>query len=361
MPATGGIQTWCLELARYLAGHGHDVWVGAPALPSGDQEPSWFEQERFRVERLPCPASWGSWLFAVLPFWLRRQSWRPEVVITAQWPLLQGLLWLDRRIPVINLVHGRELLSGIWGPLTSRIARLFLTRASMHVCNSHAVQSMLQRIQPRVPSCVIHPGVDPQTFFPVSGFADHGPLQQDDWVVLSLGRQVRRKNTRALVRIWPKVLQRYPQARLCIGGGGPELPVLQKLVQQGQLQHSVFFLGRIPDQDLNAWYSRAQVFAMPCLEDSRDVEGFGIVFLEANACETPVIGSRSGGVPDAIAEGISGILVTPDDDQALLEAICKLIEPSPANKILGQQARQRVLDSLTWDHCNAQIEDLCRI
>ena len=125
---------------------------------------------------------------------------------------------------------------------------------------------------------------------------------------------------------------------------------LENLVAELALQKHVRFLGFVPDATLIDWYNAADIFIMPSrlgTGTDRGVEGFGIVYLEANACNTPVIGGRSGGVPDAVEDGLSGLLVDPQSPQDIADAIAKLLADPAYGRRLGEQGRSRVLKRFT--------------
>jgi len=134
-----------------------------------------------------------------------------------------------------------------------------------------------------------------------------------------------------------------------VGGSGPDSFRLKRLCDTLNLQDHVKFLGRIPEEELPYYYSLADVFVMPAKSDPPDVEGFGIVFLEANACKTPVIGSKSGGIPDAIVDGETGLLVDENDAEQLAMAIWKLITNDELSHQMGEAGRKRILSEINWD------------
>jgi len=125
---------------------------------------------------------------------------------------------------------------------------------------------------------------------------------------------------------------------------------LENMVVELKLENHVRFLGFVADEDLIEWYNAADIFIMPSrlgTGSQRGVEGFGIVYLEANACKTPVIGGRSGGVPDAVEHGSSGLLVDPEDPGDIAAAIAKLLADPPYAQRLAAQGRARVLTQFT--------------
>src|SRR5690606_26058687 len=133
-----------------------------------------------------------------------------------------------------------------------------------------------------------------------------------------------------------------------LGGTGPEREALMRLAVSSGLGETVLFPGRIADGEMNAHYSLADVFALPSLSERGDIEGFGIVFLEAGACETPVVGTLSGGIPDAIADGETGLLVPAGNRESLAEALVRLLKNKAMARDMGRRARERIENGFTW-------------
>jgi len=206
--------------------------------------------------------------------------------------------------------------------------------------------------RPRCPLHLIHPGVDPQAFRPVdAAFLRARYGLGDAPVIVSLGRMVARKNLRLLIEAMPAVRSAVPGARLVLGGTGPERESLMARAGELGLQGSVAFPGRIADGEMAAHYGLADVFCLPSLASRKDVEGFGIVYLEAGACEVPVVGGRAGGVPDAVADGETGLLIDPASRVELEGALIALLSDRERGRAMGRRARERILKDFTWDAC----------
>lgn len=126
---------------------------------------------------------------------------------------------------------------------------------------------------------------------------------------------------------------------LLIAGEGPERSFLQQLVRDLELERHVHFLGSISQQELRHYYSEADVFLMAGRETPEDVEGFGLVYLEANACGPPVVGARVGGVPDAVWDEETGLLVPPDVPSATADALLRLVTAPDLARRLGERDR----------------------
>jgi phosphatidylinositol alpha-1,6-mannosyltransferase len=143
-----------------------------------------------------------------------------------------------------------------------------------------------------------------------------------------------------------------------VAGDGQQRPALEALATSIGVEDTVEFLGYVPDEDLPSLYNAADVFAMPNRREGTSVEGFGIVFLEANATGTPVVGGRHGGVTDAIEDDETGYLVDPEDSQAVADAIDRLLSDDDLRHSLGEAGRERVEASYTWDDVGAQLRSI---
>jgi phosphatidylinositol alpha-1,6-mannosyltransferase len=176
-------------------------------------------------------------------------------------------------------------------------------------------------------------------------------------VILSVARLVHRKGIDTVIEALPGLAARFPDLMYLVVGDGPERVRLEALVRRLGLEARVRMLGRLAHDDLVACYNACDVFALPVRDEAEDVEGFGLVFLEAGACGRPVVGSRAGGVVDAVVDGETGLLVAPDDPAALAEAIGRLFEDRELAARMGRAGRERVLASGTWDHAARAIAE----
>jgi phosphatidylinositol alpha-1,6-mannosyltransferase len=351
-PEEGGIQTYLHELVRRFAARGHDVRVLCPGRP-GDGEPIPGPKEIVRLRCIGTSFLWAR-LLTYLPGYLRS---RPTVshVLYAQWQGAAGALLAPKGgRKEFSLVHGRELLTSVFGPaLQPAIMRRAFARLDGAFPNSNEVLRLTRdRARPACPLHLIHPGVDPQAFRPVEArFLRERYGLGDAPVIASLGRMVARKNLRLLLEAMPAVRRAVPGTRLLLGGTGPERDGLMARAGALGLEKEVLFPGRVAEGEMAAHYSLADVFCLPSLASKKDVEGFGIVYLEAGACEVPVVGGRAGGVPDAVAEGETGLLIDPASREELEGALIALLSDRERRREMGRRARERILRDFTWDAC----------
>lgn len=167
-------------------------------------------------------------------------------------------------------------------------------------------------------------------------------------ILLTVGRLVPRKGHDLVIQALPTVLAAVPNTVYLIVGAGPNEQTLRNLVTEFRVTDQVVFCGEVAAAELPAYYAAADVFVMPSRETDDDVEGFGIVFLEAAAFAKPSIGGRSGGVSDAIADGVTGVLVDPDSVDELAQALCDLLSDPAKADAMGTAAKERALDDFQY-------------
>lgn len=282
---------------------------------------------------------------------------RPQVVQLATaaegYVALQLHRWL--RLPYVVYAHGNEILDA--ANSTWDKPRLSLRRAARVLANSQFTADLVvkagvdsQRI------VVLHPGCDVEWYQPreVSAESRLRILRghTNARVILSVGNLVQRKGNDMVIRALRAVLHDVPNALYLIAGDGPYRSELESIALQAGVGDRVIFAGSIPDEQLPEIYSLADVFVLPSRMrlESSDVEGFGMVFLEANACGKPVIGGRCGGIPDAIADGSTGFLVDPLDPREIAGSIVRLLDNPELGRQMGLQGRQRVVRDFAWNH-----------
>lgn len=168
----------------------------------------------------------------------------------------------------------------------------------------------------------------------------------DRRLLLTTGRLVERKGHDTLIRALPDIIRCVPNVHYIIAGTGVNRSNLEELVRSLELEKYVTFTGYVSDSELAGLYSICDVFAMISRElaENGDVEGFGIVFLEANLFRKPVVGGESGGVPDAVVNGKTGLLVDPDSLSEVKESVVKLLVDRELAEELGSAGYARVIE-----------------
>lgn len=208
---------------------------------------------------------------------------------------------------------------------------------------------------------VAYPGVDSARFRPeVDGSAVRARHAKDgELMLLTVGRLQRRKGHDLVIRAMAELAAR-PELRYVIVGGGEEEETLRTLARACGVADRVDFAGKIPDEELPAYYAACDVFLMPNRADGADIEGFGIVFLEAQATERPVIAGRTGGAPEAVAEGETALLVGGDDPSELARALDELAGSPELRARFGRAGRERAAGLFTWNDTARAVAALQR-
>ncbi|MFG2781664.1 glycosyltransferase family 4 protein [Streptomyces prunicolor] len=197
------------------------------------------------------------------------------------------------------------------------------------------------------------PGVDEKVFHPGSGGAEVRERLglTDRPVVVCVSRLVPRKGQDTLILAMPRILARQPDAVLLIVGGGPYEKELRRLARETGVTDSVRFTGAVPWAELPAHYGAGDVFAMPCRtrRGGLDVEGLGIVYLEASATGLPVVAGDSGGAPDAVLDGETGWVVRGGSPEEAADRIVALLGDAELRQNMGERGRQWVEERWRWD------------
>src|SRR5699024_9861570 len=183
-------------------------------------------------------------------------------------------------------------------------------------------------------------------------------IADDAPTVVCTARLVERKGQDMLVRAWPRVLAAVPAARLVLVGHGPRRRALERLAARLGVADSVIFTGGVPWQQIPAYVDAADVFAGPSRTRllGLEPEGLGIVYLEASACERPIVVGRSGGAPDTVLDGETGYLVDPRDPADIADRIIELLRDPELRDRMGRRGRERVIAGWTWDSIAAECD-----
>ena len=280
--------------------------------------------------------------------------------------------WLQarRKLPYGVVLHGTELLlleHKVANPLRRWAAARLLADADVLVANSgwtaDRARALLERLgrsdalgrvqvvplgtEPRV----FRPGIDPRP-----ARARYG-LEGGPWL-LTVSRLEWHKGIDTVIRALPQVLARHPGARYAVAGTGPRLAGLEQLARDAGVAHAVRFLGFVPDAELPGLYNAADLYVGVSRYHELLVEGFGISLVEASASGLAVLAGRSGGVPEAVRENETGVLVDPEAPAAVATAITRLLDDPDLRGRLGAAGRRAVESHYNWDRVTA---DLSRI
>lgn len=359
-PRQGGIQSYVQALSERLPAQ--DLVVYAPAWPGAAE----FDAAHpFEVVRHP-----GSLMLPVPSVARRaidlvRQHHLEAVWFGAAAPLAL-LTPVLRRAGIIRSVastHGHEVG---WSMLP--VSRQALRSIGRHVdvitfVSRYARSRIAAALGPLAALEYLPAGVDTEVFAPdpVGRARIRSQLRLGDRpVVACISRLVARKGQDVLIKALPAIVAVAPDVVLLVVGDGPERAALERSAAELGVADHVVFTGAVPWLELPAHYAAADVFAMPCRTRGRglDVEGLGIVFLEASAMALPVVAGDSGGAPEAVLEGKTGVVVPGRDVQAVAQAVTNLLVHRDTARKWGAAGREWVADRWNWQRSADRLASL---
>ena len=266
------------------------------------------------------------------------------------------------RIPYVVYAHGEEITQYSRLYPEKNVTPYIYRHADAIIANSRFTKDLLLGIGVSFEKInLINPGVDTQLYCPAVKIDDlrHELDLEDKRVLLTVGRLLERKGHNQVIKVLPGLLKRFPNLVYLIAGTGPEAHALRELSAALGVSESVRFLGYVNDDILPSIYNLADIFIMPNLEtNSKDIEGFGMVFIEANACGKPVIGGRSGGTESSIIHEKTGLLVNGNNLDEIFEAVIRLINDKEFARMLGENGRERAVSQFGWERCLQKIQQI---
>lgn len=262
-------------------------------------------------------------------------------------------VWLKKifGLPYLAYCHGEDITLTEHRRFQRPVRNMIYRNANAVVAACEfARQHLLQIGLPESRIFKITPGVDWERFAPrpVSESLRRKLGIGSQIVVLTVARLTPRKGHANVLRAFARVLPHVPDAAYLIVGTGPERESLERLAAELGIAHAVRFTGYVAEEELGDYYNLCDIFAMINQETDGDIEGFGMVFLEANAAGKPVLGGRSGGTADSILDGETGFLIDPLAPDQLAENLRALLESRELRMRLGQAGLRRAQADFSW-------------
>lgn len=252
----------------------------------------------------------------------------------------------------VALTHGHEVWwSKVW-PFSFAMRVITSHLDVITYLGEFTHTAMLPILSEKVSTIRMAPGIATAHFSP-------GPKSAeliDNWelrnhrVIISVGRLVHRKGQDRLIEAMPAILREIPDAILVLIGEGPRRAFLEKLVSKYQLQEKVRFVGRVQYADLPSYLRLGDIFAMPSRSRffGLEVEGLGIVYLEASSTGIPILGSTIGGAPDAVLDGETGVVVDGANIEAIATAAISLLNNPQQRREMGRRGREWAVEAWSW-------------
>jgi phosphatidylinositol alpha-1,6-mannosyltransferase len=358
-PRQGGIQSFIHSLALRLPADRFTVYA-----PRWEGATEFDRAQPFEVVRHPTSLMIPEPSVIKRATAIARDRGAEAVIFGAAAPLGLAAPWL-RKAGVeraIGITHGHEAGWAALPGARSLLHRIGEETDVVTYLGEYFRVRVSRALSPRAAARMLRlaPGVDAGRFRPDAAAGHtirerHGLTGRP--VVVCVSRLVPRKGQDMLIRAWPEVHRRVSDAALLIVGAGSYAPKLHHLAERLGVTPHVRFTGPVPSDELPAHYAAGDVFAMPCRtrRQGLDVEGLGIVYLEASATGLPVVGGDSGGAPDAIEEGETGFVVPGRDTRALADRLVMLLTDTETARAMGDKGRAWVERDWSWDQAAARL------
>lgn len=354
-PRRGGIENYLTHIAQLLGEGGHEVVVVAPKTRIKNTE--------FRIQNVAIlrrrffwPVVKPAWLPLFVSLRRRAKRERPDLILCGK-GLFEGLLgyYLGKHLNVPYVIFTYAMEIAAWSSeskLHRKLQRVVNGARRVAYINDITKKVLLAMGAAPEKLVKLAPAVDDRFLLDmapslVEATLSHYGLRQP--YILSVGRIIARKGFDTLIEAFSELDQtKYAALKLVIVGDGPDLARLDRLVADNYMQTSVVFLKDVEDRHLPALYKGAEFFAMAPRNVDGDIEGFGIVYLEAAAVGRASVGTRSGGVPHAVIDSVTGSLAAPGNVSDLRDALTKLLSDRELRQRLGEAGRARVRKEWRW-------------
>lgn len=349
-PEGGGIQTYSLELSKALHRLKEKILVIAPGWPGAEKIDKTLPFKVVRVKggriKFLRLLTMG---FSLLS---QAKKERPDFILHTTWApggFFQALFKVFIPTPFLVVVHYEEVF---FFPQRKKLILFTFKRAKKLISVSEFTRRNLLRLG--VPSSkivVIPGGVDTGKFTPgvdTSRIKKKYGLENKK-VLLTVSRLARRKGIDMVIETLPELLKKFPELVYVVVGEGKDKRRLKEIARRKGVKEKVIFAGFVPPEKLPLYYGACDLFVMPSREEKRgDAEGFGLSYLEAGASGKAVVGGNSGGIKEAIRDGITGILVEPFSKEDLKEGILKLLKNDKLREEMGKKGRERARKEFDW-------------
>lgn len=355
-PRIGGIENYLTQIAHHLPTQSVSVIAPKARDISTDtiQNTGIKSVER---KRFFWPLIKPTWLPLYIQLHRRARREKIDLVLCGK-ALFEGQIgyYLKKHlgIPYVVCTYAMEIAQWSKQGSTRRKLQRVLSAADRIVYINEITKKHLLELGAREQQLVkIWPGVASQFFAETNADQDSIVLAkynlQPQQYIISVARLVERKGLDVLIEAFAALDQtQFSNLKLAIAGAGPQLPVLQKSARQNLIESSVSLLGEVPDADLPALYRNAVFFALTPRDVPDDLEGFGIVYIEAAAAGVPSVATRTGGASEAVVDKKTGLVVTPDSVEAVAQGLKWLLTHTAERTALGAAAKTRAYNEFRW-------------
>ena len=368
-PRAGGIETFIIGLLERMP-KGEVIVYTSKQIGSESFDKKWLDNFGVRVIRdsskilLPTPRVVRAARKVI------KQSEVEKVWFGAAAPLAISARFL--RVgsvkKIVALSHGHEVWWSKVFPFNFAMKEIARSVDVLTFLGAYTGSVIKRNFKDRAKLIKIAPGIDISHFKPEGDLSKVNAVRSElkigsEPLILSVGRLVHRKGQDKLITAMPKILAQRPDAKLLLIGQGPRKAKLDSLVAKYGIADSVIFLGSIAYTDLPKYLNVADLFVMPSRSRlmGLEVEGLGIVYLEASACALPVIAGSSGGAPDALIDGRTGYVVDGRDIDQIADRVLHLIDNPKQAEEMGNAGRVWVESNWSWDIWSSAFNELLEV
>jgi len=355
-PRTGGIETFVMGLIERLSPSSVIVYTSGQG-DTREYDQRWLDQFGVRVIRdrskilLPTPRV-SSAIKKVIT------TENLQVIFFGAAAPLAIMAGRFRKVGVqkiVALTHGHEVWWAKLWPFNWAIRYIGASVDHLTYLGDFTRHEISRALSSKASAAMVKiaPGIDTNHFAPQASAEQLRATLglTDKKVIVSVGRLVHRKGQDSLIAALPEILQRHPSAHILLVGEGPYRKHLEKMVADLKVDDAITFIGRIQHADLPRYICVGDIFAMPSRSRlaGLEVEGLGIVYLEASACELPVIAGISGGAPDAVLEDETGICVDGTNPSEIARAVISLLDDPLRASAMGKRGREWIYSNWRWE------------
>lgn len=358
-PNIGGVANYYFEIYKHLPNN--KITVLTQKTNNKDD----YSFNIYRKELISFLPIWPRWLPAIFHLYKTIKKEEVSTVLVGQILPLGTIAFLLSKILNIEYVvftHGFDILKSQKRKRKKYLTEIILKNAKNIIANSNFTKNEIKKlgVKPdKITTLYPCPHIKPPAKNDVKKRLINEYDLKDKKIILSIGRMVKRKGFDTVIKSMNLVTKSVDNAVYIIAGGvGNYENEIRKTVKKYNQKNNITIISNPTNDEIAALYDLCNVFIMPSRKIGADVEGFGIVYLEANLFEKPVIGGASGGVSEAIINDKTGLLVDPESVGEIKDAIVKLLNNEGVAKTMGVYGKKRVDEQFTW---NAQVKKLQNI
>jgi len=359
-PRKGGVANYYKNICRHFPTD--DIFV----LASRENEEKEFDtQQKYKIYRKNLISTfpvWPKWTLSFLHLHKIVKKEKIDIILVGQILPLGTVAYIYKKIfktPYAVFIHGMDIQMACKNKRKKYLTLKILKDANFIIVNSNYTKNLiLQEGIAEEKINVIYPGVEKN--IPLLAKEGVGVVNKysNNKILLTLGRLVKRKGQDMVIKSLPSILEKFPNLIYIIAGEGPDKEYLENLAKENNVEKNVIFAGKIKDEEKSAYYNKSDIFIMPARDIAGDVEGFGIVYLEAGLHNKPVIAGRSGGAIESVLDEKTGLLVDSENIGKISSAVIKLLFDKELASNLGRKGKERALTKFNWEKQVEKIKNL---